>query len=180
MTMKKLFILALMVTCTIAAKAQFYVGGTFGLSAETTKVDDESHTNSVYSISPEAGYNINKVWAVGLSVGLSYTVNGGGEDVTTWGISPYARATFAHAGAVDFFAEAAFAYENAEVGDVSVDGWGIGLRPGILVSLSDCLQLVGRTTLFKYATAGDSPYKLKQTGISLSPTNVELGILFNF
>lgn len=178
--MKRIFFIVIVALCAISAEAQVYVGGTFGISVETNKADDESHTNSVYSISPEVGYQINKVWSVGVSVGASYTVVGGGDDVTMWGVSPYVRAIYARAGAVDFFAEGAFSYEKAKNDYLSVDGWGIGLRPGILVNLSKRLQLVGRTVLFKYSSTGDKPYKVKQTGFTLGGNNVEVGVQYNF
>lgn len=178
--MKKILFVAIIALCAMSAKAQVYVGGTFGVSVETNKVNDESQTNSTYSISPEVGYQINNVWAVGLSLGASYTVIGGGDDLTMWGISPYVRATFAHTGAVDFFVEGAVSYEKAKNDYLSLNGWGIGLRPGILVNLSERLQLVGRTMLFKYASTGKDSYKVKQTGFMLGGNNVEVGVQYNF
>ena len=177
--MKKIILTSIILLCTLAVQEQCYVGGTLHVSAETNKADGSSATNSVYGISPEFGYNINKMWAVGLTAGVEYAVNGGGgDDITTWGLSPYVRATFAQAGHVKFFAEGALGYGKVEVADFDTDVWSIGILPGILVDLSRKVQLVGRTVLFRYGESGDSPYKVKQTGFSLG-NNLEVGILFN-
>lgn len=182
--MKRLFLAAVMTIVALSAQAQFYAGGTLGVSINSFKVQGESSTTQSYSIAPEFGYNINSVWAVGVSLGAMYTSAGsddGGIDYTTLSVSPYVRATFAHLNKVHFFADAAFTYESAKEHDyhTHTDGWGVGLCPGILVDIARNLQLVGRTTLFQYAEAGKGSYKTKHTGFSIG-NNLELGVQFNF
>ena len=80
MKKKVLFLGVLLFVLTASVNAQVYVGGTLGISAENYKTEGKSYTNSVYSISPEIGYNINQHWAVGASLGLFYSVSGGGGD----------------------------------------------------------------------------------------------------
>ena len=180
MKKKVLFLGVLLFVLTASVNAQVYVGGTLGISAENYKTEGKSYTNSVYSISPEIGYNINQHWAVGASLGLFYSVSGGGgDDINGFGFSPYVRGTFAQVGAVRFFTEAAFSYEKAELEDYDMDGWGVALRPGILVDLSKRLQLVGRTQLFSYSEAGEDSYKVKKMDFAIS-NNWEIGVLFNF
>jgi len=179
--MKKLLLIIFMALCTVAVQAQFYVGGTLGASVESNSIAGESHTKQTYSIAPEFGYNITPVWAIGVSFGALYTSVGGDNDYTALGVSSYLRATFANVGRVHFFAEAAFSHEKTkeQTSHVKVDGWGLGLCPGVRIDLTDKLQLVGRTTLFQYAEAGEKDFKVKQTGFAIG-NNLELGMQFNF
>lgn len=183
-SMKKIVLGVLLVLISaVSAQAQFYVGGTLGVSINSIKIQDESNTTQTYGIAPEFGYNINSVWAVGVSLGAAYTSVGGdeGNDFTAFSVSPYVRTTFAHVNKAHFFADAAFSYVNTKehTFHTHTDGWGVGLCPGVLIDLSRHLQLVGRTTLMQYSESGKQPYKVKQTGFFVG-NNLELGVQFNF
>lgn len=179
--MKKLVIMCVLAAFAMAAKAQFYAGGSIGLSAVSTKQDRESHTNSTYMVMPEIGYRFNRIFSVGVSGGVSYTVFGAGDDVATYNVSPYVRTTFAHVRCVDFFADATAFYQRDRSGDtrVAVNGWGVALNPGILVNLSDHVQLMGRTSLFQYTKFKEEPFAVKQVGFSI-PATLSVGVIYQF
>jgi hypothetical protein len=59
--MKKIMMTLVAVAMATTMNAQVYVGGGVGLAVES--YDGES--NTVWSILPEIGYNINEKWAVG-------------------------------------------------------------------------------------------------------------------
>lgn len=181
--MKKIILGVLMVVMAVSAQAQFYVGGVLGASINSAKFQGESATTQTYSIAPEFGYCFNPVWSVGVSLSAQYTSAGGdtGTDFTTFGVSPYVRATFARVNRVHFFADAAFAYANTKehIYHTHTNSWGVGLCPGLLIDLTRSLQLMARTTLVQYVEAGEKPYKVKQTGFSIGD-NLELGVLFKF
>ena len=63
--MKKIFAIALVAMMTMTANAQVYVGGGIGFASESYDGDSET----VWSIMPEIGYNLNEDWAVGVVVG---------------------------------------------------------------------------------------------------------------
>lgn len=181
--MKKFVLGVLMLVSTVSVQAQFYAGGMLGVSINSIKLQGESSTTQTYGIAPEFGYNINSVWAMGVSLGAAYTSVGGdeGNDFTVFSVSPYVRATFAHVNRAHFFADAAFSYANTKehTFHTHTDGWGVGLCPGVLIDLSKNLQLVARTTLVQYSESGKKPYKVKQTGFFIG-NNLELGVQFNF
>ena len=168
-------------TMTMAAKAQFYVGGTLGIGCTTTKIEGSSETAATYSITPELGYQINKWAAIGTYLSVTYTEPAGDDnDVTLFGISPYLRTTFWHTKAVDFFVDAAFSYLHAKdhAYDESIDGWGIALNPGFSINVSDRWKLLGRTTFFQHSSIGDE-VKLKETGFALA-NNFTVGVIYKF
>lgn len=179
--MKKRVMTAALALLSLSSYAQFYAGGTLGIATQTLKYDGESYTNSGYSISPELGYNINKTWAVGACLTAQYTVSGGGDsDQTLVALSPYLRATFAQVGCVKFFTEGAFMYAYAKESDFDGEsGWGVSLRPGILIALSEKFHLLGRTTLLEYSAVGSGDDKVSGTGFSIN-SGLEIGAIFNF
>ena len=179
--MKKNILLLLMCCITMAANAQFYVGGTLGVGCVTTKVKGESSTAATYSIAPEFGYKFNKWIALGATLGATYTEPGDvGDDITLFELSPYLRTTFVRLKAIDFFVDAAFSYQHAKNHgtDLSVDGWGLGINPGFSVNVSDRWKLLGRTTIFQYSSSGDE-LKVKTTGFALA-NNFTVGVLYQF
>ena len=64
--MKKIFMSMAAMVVAISASAQVYVGGGVGISS--TKVGDGDSKLS-YKFVPEIGYQFNKNWEAGLSVG---------------------------------------------------------------------------------------------------------------
>ena len=166
----------------MASHAQFYVGGNIGLSFVTTSVDGESSTSATYSIAPELGYRLNKWFSLGASLGVAYVEPGveGDGDMTTLDISPYFRTTFAHVRCVDFFADAVVSYEHLldHNDDDAVNAMGVAICPGIIVNLTDRLQLLGRTVLFQHSgTLGD--LDVKSTGFALG-NNLSVGVVYKF
>lgn len=171
--MKKFIIGALLVALSsVAASAQVYLGGTLGVATSTIKIEDESQTSTTFTFAPEVGYNFNDMWAVGTSVGIQGT-SVGGNSSSTFVLCPYVRATFAHVGPVRFFAEGAVEYDKSS----DTDGWGIGLRPGMLVDISKKVSLIGRTVLVQYSSASGNGITVSQTGFAIG-NNLSIGVIF--
>ena len=181
--MKRILFLVLMMGFIVSAKAQIYVGGSFGISCVNVKVSGESNTNQMYSISPEIGYQLSPMFALGVEVGASYINNAASglddDDISILTVSPYLRTTFARVNSVSFFADTAFNYAHSETGmHVKSDAWGVAVCPGMMVNVLKNFNIVARTALFQYNQAGDE-IKVKNTGFSLN-TNASLGIQFTF
>lgn len=168
--MKKMMTLAFVALMAMSAKAQFYVGGSVGVKNVTTSVNGHSESATAFQISPEAGYTFNKTWAAGLS--LSYANS---DKVSSFGVSPYARATFAHLGPVDVFAEGNIAFGSSKVdgSNSSTSFWGVGVGPGLKVNVSDKVAFITRTNLINYVSIGDAPVKTTTVGLN---SDVSLGI----
>ena len=139
--MKKLLLFVVIAFVSFCANAQFYLGGTAGISVNT--VDRYATTSAV--ICPELGYKFNQIWAVGASIDAGYSNERGGYGIK--GFAPYARAIFAHVQSVSFFADAALPYYTLISDGDSESMFSIGLRPGFLVNLTDSLQLQARATI---------------------------------
>lgn len=173
-----MMIAALMVM-TVAASAQVYVGGTLGLATSNTKVGDADGVNTTaFAITPEIGYNLSNDFAIGLGLGFMTSKVEDNDAINAFSLSPYVRYTFAElSDNVKLFADAAFEYDfyNKDYSDV----WSIGVLPGILVNLSSNVQLVGRIKLFSYSSTTDDP-KTKVTSFGFNPTDMQLGIQYNF
>lgn len=144
--MKKLFLsLVLFLSCTLMASAQFYVGGTLGISHSSLDAGgSEDISGTSFKILPEVGYQFNEHWSFGGSIGyvkgfaalgafdptdvkalgnamlstaldLASDENLADMDLSSFRIAPYARYTFVKAGNFEFFLEGGIAYSYIKV-----------------------------------------------------------------
>ena len=166
---KVLLTLALMLT-TMAASAQWYVGGGIGFSK--TEVGDAEETQFVFT--PEVGYAINEDWTVGATLEVDWT-----KDVhTTFAVSPYARYTFAKAGNFSFFADGAL-----EIGSIEPEGgdsqfmWGIGVKPGIAYNFTDNVCVAAHVGWIGYRSFDDLG---ETTAISVGSRDLSFSLYYCF
>ena len=182
--MKKIFALALVAMMGLTANAQGYVGGSLGFASESY----DGNSETVWSIMPEIGYNLNEDWAVGLVVGY-----GEGKDKTkvdgrtytdkvkTFAISPYVRYTPVKLDKVNIFIDGGFGYQNIKWGDVKDNIWQFGLKPGVAINLNDKLSFVSHFGFLGYKNEkfkGDSE-STKSFGFNLG-SEVSFGMYYNF
>ena len=139
--MKKLFITIAFVAAAMFAQAQFFVGGSLGLTStsakETEKIGNVSSTfdgekQFTFNITPSVGFMFNENMGVGLDFGIDLTnitypkgTNGGwGVPVaadetlkikqTSFLIAPYFRYVFAEIDNFKFYADARISYMSAK------------------------------------------------------------------
>lgn len=171
--MKKIFMSMAAMVVAISASAQVYVGG--GVGVGSTKVGDGDSKMS-YKFVPELGFQIDKNWDAGLSVG--WTGTEGGKH--TFELAPYVRYTFCSAKLVDLFVEGTVGYTHTKLHSNSVDGYEIGFKPGVKVNLSDNIAFVTKVGFFGYQQEGEGNMKVKQWGVDLDGTNVTFGLNVKF
>lgn len=140
--MKKVILVLVLAMMAFTAKAQLYVGG--GLSFIG------NGAGASFTIAPEVGYNINDNMAVGGSIGFGLDA----EELTL-SVDPYFRFYFAEIGPVRFFGDAHFNYtfnHITEPGEpvMNVSTWGIGVRPGLAVNLTDNWSIVAHVASLGY------------------------------
>ena len=136
--MKKVILVIVLAMMAFTAKAQLYVGG--GLSFIG------NGAGASFTIAPEVGYNINDNMAVGGSIGLGLE---SGETILS--VDPYFRFYFLEVGPVRFFGDANFNLSNIwETGEPSRTTWGIGVRPGLAVNLTDNWSIVAHVASLGY------------------------------
>ena len=168
--MKKILLSVALAVSSLCASAQFFVGGTAGIAVNT--IGESASTSFV--ICPEGGYKFNDSWAVGANINTGYH-HAGGAGYGIVGITPYARYTFANVESVHFYGEAALPINGNFYKGYSAGHFGIALRPGFLVDLTDNLQMIGRTTLLSCGVSGDSAH----VGIAIA-NGFTMGVVYNF
>lgn len=136
----------------------------------------------IFSLSPEFGYNIDKVIAIGATMGIGYS-NDEVDELTQYEIAPYIRTTFAQTKSVKIFAEGAlfltYSKYDLDANDYSLNTWGAEIRPGMLVNVSNNVQLQARATMLQYSKADNNNINIKTWKIGI-PNNFTVGVLFNF
>lgn len=171
--MKKIFMTMAAMVIAASASAQVYIGGCAGLSSvKYGKADSKMH----YALVPEIGYEFNKNWEAGLTVGYEGVEDGN----NTFEIAPYARYTFCSTKLVDLFLEGTVGYTHIGGNGADVDGYEIGIKPGLKVNLSDHVAFVTKVGFLGYKQAGDGAAKVKAFGFDLDGTNIQFGVNYKF
>ena len=153
-----------------SASAQVYIGGCAGLaSVKQGKADAKMH----YALVPEIGYEFNKNWEAGLTIGYEGVEDG----FNTFELAPYARYTFCNTKLVDLFLEGTVGYKHYEH---DVDGYEFGIKPGIKVNLSDNVAFVTKVGFLGYQQKGTDNFKVKKFGFDLDGTNIQFGVNYKF
>ncbi|MDE6126175.1 MAG: outer membrane beta-barrel protein [Muribaculaceae bacterium] len=159
--MKKMIALALLaVTAAGAASAEeftvntnnIYVGGSVGFWRNITEHSTQA------SIMPEIGYNLSDKAAIGTTIGWEHNYSADHTSYNMFKIAPYLRYNFIKSGKVSVFCDGGF---ELGAGRTSYDGehsdvaatYGIGLKPGISVALSNHFSLVAHVGFIGYQGA---------------------------
>ena len=174
--MKK-FVLSLLVALMgVTASAQVYVGGGVGF---WRNMDDNQ---TVFSIAPEVGYNLNESWDLGIQFGYGYAYTDGTK-MNLLEANPYARYTFAKFGAVSLFADITAGVQSYKVkGSDSQTGWQAGVKPGVRVNLAKNIDFVAHCGFLGYRDADNTAiaYGTNGFGFNLDANNLVFGINYRF
>jgi hypothetical protein len=146
-------VIGLVCLTAFAARAQWWVGGSVSLRYNSTTLNSFTMDDRlVVRIAPEAGYNINAHWAVGMAVGYAYlqhanitvlnqTLPGSGNEVS---FKPFARYIFKPLGRCRFYIDAGPAYTLlARNSDSNLNAIGLRANIGIMVDISRRFALTG-------------------------------------
>ena len=151
--MKKILMIVVVMMAALSSYAQeMYLGGGISLWR-----DCDADVTS-FSISPDFGYNLNERWAVGGEVvfsheGTHYDV--GDEKVSShinsFAIAPYARYSFYENKIVRLFIDMGMGFSTSKPkhGD-SVNGFEIGLKPGLAIKLNDSFSFITKVGFAGY------------------------------
>ena len=183
--MKKVLMTLAVAFVAVAANAQVYVGGNVGIASSKIGNGDNVTT---YKVLPEVGYNINKDWAVGTTLGWGKgtPVKIEGESHNYFTVQPYARYTFVHSKYVNVFVDGGFGYTHYnhahDFGTPSVNEWSVGLKPGVAVNVSPKVSLVAHVGFagWKSEKAEGASADKHVWGVDLDGNNVTFGVYYNF
>lgn len=171
--MKKIFMTMAAMVIAASASAQVYIGGCAGLkSVKEGKEDAKMH----YALVPEIGYQFNKNWEAGLTIGYEGVEDG----LNTFELAPYARYTFCNTKLVDLFLEGTVGYKHFGGNHRDYDGFEFGIKPGLKVNLSDNVAFVSKVGFFGYKQKGEGSSKHKEFGVNLDGTNIQFGVIYKF
>ena len=134
-----------------------------------------------FSITPDVGYNLSEKWAVGVE--LAYAHNGYDGDKlnsNAFALAPYARYSFYENKIVRLFLDMGFGFSTYKEKHVdSVNGFEIGVKPGLAVKLNDNFSFI---TKVGFAGYRDDYYRGEENGfgVGLDGENISIGIEYEF
>lgn len=175
--MKKVLMLVVVIMATLSVSAQdLYLGGGVSLWR-----NDDANTTS-FSITPEIGVNLNSKWAIGGELGFAHAKYSK-DDLTVkstgFAIAPYARYSFYENKVVRLFVDMGMGFSTVKVKDGdSVNGFEIGLKPGLAIKLNNKFSLVSKLGFAGYRDdyyKGDNGF-----GVTFDSENISLGVLYSF
>lgn len=181
--MKKILLAVCFALASTAMQAQIWLGGSFGLNIKST--DDVDRTT--FSIAPEVGYKLDDKWDIAIGISEAYTKNSNDNErassTNLFSVNPYARYTFASTGKVSFFLDGGFIVGTGDYytnDNKYYDGttWGIGIRPGIKVDLTEHVALVARLGYFGYKHEGGPD--VSSFGLGIDNNNISFGAYYAF
>lgn len=177
--MKKIFLTLVVAAFAVCAQAQVYVGGGIGFGVASYDSGHDDDDAIVYKFSPEIGYTFDKNFAAGIALGWEGASEGGQK---AFSINPYVRYTFARFNAVSVFADGTVGYEHKYGGYEHTDGFQVGIKPGVAVSLNDKLSFVAHVGFLGFITEKDVDTKAKQSfyGFDVDGANLSFGLYYNF
>lgn len=177
--MKKLFTV-LLATAAILVSAHkvsaqdsgWWLGGQLGYWH-----DSNGYTMNTLSISPEAGYDFNKRWSVGLSIGFDYVDVEDYGSANVFSFAPYARWKFFNRGILSLFLDGGFAVATGDM-----DGFQIGFTPGLSLKISDHFSFLTHIGFLGYSKDyyNNAEGYGEGFGLKLSSTDLKFGFYYSF
>ena len=167
--MKKFLIMMVIAFSAVAAKAQVYLGGEFGVW-----YDDDSEKTTL-TIAPSVGYELSEKWAIGGELMYQFK----SDAYNKLAVAPYARYSFYNNELVRLFVDMGFGVGvvKPDEGD-SETAWRIGAQPGIAIHLNKHFSILAKAGFVGY---DDSFSKAgKGFGLEMSGENLSFGVEYTF
>lgn len=183
--MKKTLAVAMLMFVGLAARAQFYAGGTVGWYHSF----DEHRSGG--ALLPEGGYQVDEHWTAGLTMGYindrstrvkeDPTVADENSRTKAFILEPYARYTVFDFGRVSVFVDGVLGLATSKTSSDSESrgSMRLGVRPGASVKLGKHFSFVTHVGFLGY---GDSRPRLFKNGygFDFEGGNVSFGAYYNF
>ena len=172
--MKKIVLLLFVVCATLSVDAQVYVGGGLGFWHN----DDADQTS--FAILPEIGFVLNDQVAIGADFGYTREKTDGIKN-SAFVIAPYVRYGFLSNEVVSLFVDATAGY--AKWDELDVDGFQAGLKPGLIIKMTDQFSLVTKLGFVGYRDDYVSPIGNEGGngfGLGLDGRDLSLGFVVSF
>ena len=184
--MKKILMTMVAAFAAVSMNAQVYVGGELGFTSSKVNGGD---SKTSFKILPEIGYNLDDAMSIGIVLGYeqgnatqsfeTYAVN---DKAKSFIINPYLRYNVVKAGNVSFFGDLSVLYKNYNNDGAKANTFGVGLKPGIAVALSDKFSFVSHIGFLGWQqTKPDADGAKASSSIGLDlKNNLTFGLYYNF
>ncbi|MBR1630403.1 MAG: outer membrane beta-barrel protein [Paludibacteraceae bacterium] len=187
--MKKMLLIAAMALATVAANAQWWVGGSLGytFNTENDKNTDTKVNTHDFTIAPEVGYDLNENWSVAAAIGYNYHGNSDANNTGLF-IKPYVRYNVIEFGPVQFFLDGQLGYEYAtNAVNTKTNTFGLGVAPGISIAAGENLGFVAHLgqlgwNLESYKTdfPGAKSVVTNSFGFDFTSYSLNIGVYYKF
>lgn len=165
---------AVVALMTLSANAQVWLGGEVG-AWRNSKINE-----TTFTIAPSVGYNLSDTWAIGMGLGYEHFYHRGLE-TNAISVSPFARYKFAKLGPVLLFVDGGFDFTTIKPKEgKAANQWGIGIKPGLAVGLTEKLSFVSHLGFLGYRDCNDY-MDPDNTGFGFNlGGDLTFGIVYNF
>ncbi len=173
----------------VTMNAQVYVGGGIGFASH----DNGNKSYTSFKFMPEIGYSLDEDMAIGITFGYEQgnvdeaiiSDKGSLDAPKSFSIAPYLRCNFAKFGPVTLFGDAQLSYSNIDNKDIDglkYNKFGVGILPGVAVSLTKELSFVSHFGYLGYNQIKSDADGAKATSsVGLNLTNgLSFGLYYNF
>lgn len=162
--MKKVMLMVSFLMITIVASAQgWYSGGEIGIWR------DKGAESTNFSLVPDFGYNFSDKWSVGAKIGFYHESE---PNLSALTIDAYVRYTYYRNGMVALYADG-----GAGFGTIDVDGYQVGISPGIALKLDDHFSILASFGYFGYR---DKYHGENGFGIHAKSSDLKFGFYYSF
>lgn len=199
--MKKLFFTLALALGALTVSAQeagsMWVGGSVGFSSSKVKGLDSQVS---YKILPEFGYILSDNLAVGINVGYGHSEGlEAGDDLVSalfsetampeadkFIVAPFLRYTFLKGSVGALFVDGGVGYTHTkfkmgEAGDVKLDQFEVGFRPGVAFNVSERVALTGKFGFLGYEHGKvKEGGKIDTFGFNFDLSNILIGASLKF
>ena len=167
-----IFTMAIVLSAS-AQEHKWFIGGEAGFWS----AKEGSLKTTLISVVPEIGYNVTDNFAVAASLGYQNTKIGGFKS-DGFLINPYVRYTFLKSGIVSAFIDGGAAFGLSDI-----EGFQVGISPGVAISLTNRFSVVAHFGFLGYNDGkGVGNYSVlgKGFGLDLSGYQSQFGFYYSF
>ena len=178
---KTVFSLLVVLATLFSANAQFYAGGSLGITSSSN-----ANPKSAFEISPEVGYYINEKFDIGLGLGFSKQKTQNDYEYTSWSVAPYARYSFYQLKNFEVIGKGSVAFSGTGNSGTTI---GVNISPILAYNLTEKIVLFTNLNCFSLNFTSFSPdsgessshfsFSTSTRGL-LNTSNLPIGLIYKF